>query len=477
MQLSYLFFFTENAHLKQCDDCACSEATLTSFETKNYSSDTQFTAIKDNYFTKLNDEFYLGFSPYAPAGPSVLNQEAFERYQCFLQSPQPISLEIDKQFAQQNLIVPLNHTPEISDTAPSQLSVWLHVTNACNLDCAYCYIQKSSEYMDEDIGKQTIDKLFAIAQTQQFKHLRLKYAGGEALLHFKFIKKIHEYAQKIAQKEQITLSAVILSNGVAITPQMANWLKQEDIKLMISIDGIGTVHDEQRPDKRGKGSFQRIQKTIYEILLPLEIKPEISITVTGINANFIANVVEWALHNKLVFHLNLYRHPSIFPTPLLKENLTLEQQHVINGIRAAYKVIEENLPNYPFLNNLLDKMQSTAHTHTCGVGKNYVVVDHHGQFSQCQMQINQTIPSKLATAIAVLPTLATSTIRNLPIQDKTDCQTCEFRYRCTGGCPIETHRVTGRWDIKSPHCNIYKTLYPEALRLEGLRLLKLHEKL
>ena len=35
-----------------------------------------------------------------------------------------------------------------------------------------------------------------------------------------------------------------------------------------------------------------------------------------------------------------------------------------------------------------------------------------------------------------------------------------------------THRATGRYDIQSPNCNIYKAIYPEAVRLEGLRLLK-----
>jgi uncharacterized protein len=35
-----------------------------------------------------------------------------------------------------------------------------------------------------------------------------------------------------------------------------------------------------------------------------------------------------------------------------------------------------------------------------------------------------------------------------------------------------THRITGRYDIKSPNCAIYKALFPEALRLEALRLLK-----
>ena len=37
---------------------------------------------------------------------------------------------------------------------------------------------------------------------------------------------------------------------------------------------------------------------------------------------------------------------------------------------------------------------------------------------------------------------------------------------------MATFRATGRYDVKSPNCGIYKAIYPEALRLEGLRILK-----
>jgi uncharacterized protein len=58
------------------------------------------------------------------------------------------------------------------------------------------------------------------------------------------------------------------------------------------------------------------------------------------------------------------------------------------------------------------------------------------------------------------------------VEEKEGCRTCDWRYWCTGGCPLLTYRATGRSDIKSPNCNIYKALFPEALRLEALRLLK-----
>ena len=36
---------------------------------------------------------------------------------------------------------------------------------------------------------------------------------------------------------------------------------------------------------------------------------------------------------------------------------------------------------------------------------------------------------------------------------------------------MATFAATGRFDVRSPNCRIYKAVYPEAVRLEGLRLL------
>jgi len=36
---------------------------------------------------------------------------------------------------------------------------------------------------------------------------------------------------------------------------------------------------------------------------------------------------------------------------------------------------------------------------------------------------------------------------------------------------VATFAATGRFDVRSPNCRIYKAVYPEAVRLEGLRLL------
>jgi uncharacterized protein len=63
-------------------------------------------------------------------------------------------------------------------------------------------------------------------------------------------------------------------------------------------------------------------------------------------------------------------------------------------------------------------------------------------------------------------------VQNPSVEEKKECLYCPWRYWCSGGCPLVAYNSTGQYDSKSPNCKIYKTLYPEALRLEGLRLLK-----
>jgi uncharacterized protein len=73
----------------------------------------------------------------------------------------------------------------------------------------------------------------------------------------------------------------------------------------------------------------------------------------------------------------------------------------------------------------------------------------------------------------LIQVVAAGPIHNVGVDAKEGCKDCAWRYCCAGGCPLVTLRATGRTDIRSPNCTIYKTLMPTALRLEGLRLLKI----
>jgi len=323
--------------------------------------------------------------------------------------------------------------------------------------------------MSEETGVDAINRIFEAAVQNGFQRVKLKYAGGEATLHWRLIQRLHERAKELAGQSGLSLSEVVLSNGVFIKPQQAQWLKAEGIKLMISLDGVGEVHDRQRPDVHGNPTFAAVERTVDQVLLPLGIQPDISITVTALNADGIADTARWALERELPVSLNFFRQNTLSAS---RRDLDFEEQQIINGMLSAYRVFEEILPTRPIFDGLLDRVQGDLHTHTCGVGLAYMVITHEGKLAQCQMHLEQPVAENLNDPL--LPLISSGAIRNLSVDEKEGCRDCVYRYRCTGGCPLETFRATGRWDVQSPHCNIYKTLFPEALRLEGLRLLKVN---
>lgn len=450
------------------NDCACPDKAFTLTATA-VPATTHFTAVANVHTQPLTPEYQLAYSPYATDGPAVLNQAAWQRWQQF-QHPRPLQHPIDHQLAQQALLHPHQYTFKPTYQAPETLTAWLHVTNACNLDCPYCYVRKSSARMDEATGIAAVQQIFATAQKHGFKRVKLKYAGGEATLHFKLIRRLHQTAVALAAAHQISLHEVILSNGVHLRPDDADWIAHTGVKLMVSLDGVGQSHDRQRPLRGGGSTFYQLQHTVDHILLPRGITPDITITVTGLNADAAADAVRWSLARNLPVSLNFYRQ-NMRTAP--HHALALEEQQIIRGMLAAYAAFEENLPTRPFLNGLLDRVQAQAHAHTCGVQHSYLVITHQGHLAQCQMHLDSPVQTGLSADL--LPMVANGAIQNLAVDEKEGCRDCQFRYRCTGGCPLETFRATGRWDVQSPHCHIYKTLFPAALRLEGLRLLKVNQ--
>lgn len=317
--------------------------------------------------------------------------------------------------------------------------------------------------------RAAIDATFRSAIANGFKQIKLKYAGGEPLLRFPLIVELHRYAQSLANQHGIDLEGVVLSNGTLLTVEMVEMLKSLGLRLMISLDGLGAYHDLHRRYAGGRGSFADVAEAV-ELALANGLTPNISVTVSSRTADGLPDIVAWILERDLPFSLNFYRENDLSAS---HEDMRLDEQKIINGMLAVFKVIEENLPRRPFLGGIIDRANlSVSHTHTCGVGQNYLVFDQHGQVAKCQMHIRKPITDVHVTDPLAVIRADQIGIQNISVEEKEGCKTCEWKHWCAGGCPLVTYRATGRYDVKSPNCNIYKALFPEALRLEGLRLLK-----
>ncbi|NKQ34624.1 MAG: radical SAM protein [Chloroflexi bacterium] len=454
-----------------CVDCACSlvnavEAKATAVPSATlYHSTTVSTQHLDNAYTLFYGPFHE---------PAVLNKMAVSLLDQFA-VPRPVNPAADKdtqaaiaRLQQARLLTPEGTRFTVQQTS-QQLNAWLHVTDRCNLDCSYCYLPHLKHDMSLETGRQIIETLVETAVTHNYSELKLKYSGGEALLRFPLVKQLHQYAQELTQPHQIKLRGTILSNGTLLTKTIAAEMRALGISLMISLDGLGCIHDAHRPYAGGRGSFNDVQEGIA-IAQNAVLNLVISITISGRNAHGLAELVRWLLTKNLRFNLNFYRENKHSDG-----ELTFEDEQIISGMLAAYKEIEQNMPDYSLLDAIVDRANLSApHLRTCGVGQNYMVFDHNGRVNKCQMHLYDGPPNQTTSQPLTWVQTAPEGIQNLSVEDKDECSSCEWKYWCAGGCPLVTWQATGTFNKRSPNCAIYKAIYPEAMRLEGLRLLQLH---
>ena len=373
-----------------------------------------------------------------------------------------------KQLIELGLLIPkARGTPTLNEN-PSMLTAWLHITDRCNLRCSYCYLPHTRTDMSVETGRAAINAVFRSAQYHNYHQVKLKYAGGEPLLNFSRVSELHQYARRLARRYHLKLDGILLSNGTLLSSKILQTMQTLGLRLMISLDGLYESHHRRRYAD-GKSSVADTLSAI-ELALTHDLIPDISVTVCRQNIKGLPELTAWLLDRNLPFSLNFYRENDC---SVSQSGLWLQEGEMISGMKTVYQEIEKKLPPYSLLNSLVDRTNLLSpHLRTCNACQSYLVIDSLGRICQCQMNYGHPVTNIQASdPLAVIRT-AKQGLQNIPVEEKDGCQDCEWKYWCAGGCPFVTFRATGRYDVKSPNCHIYKALYPEAMRLEGLRLIK-----
>lgn len=348
---------------------------------------------------------------------------------------------------------------------PRQLGVWLHVTNQCNLRCTYCYVSKTNEAMPLPLGQRALRSVFDSMHGQGMHDLTLKYAGGEALLEAETIWALDAYARRLAA-DTIRVKSIILTNGTPLQPALIGELQARDFQLAISLDGLGAAHDNQRPLRGGQPSFRQVQAGI-ERAVAAGLTVSISVVVGPGNLAALPELIDYLLDRDLRFSLTFLRDSSEATVGLAAQDRSL-----IAGMEAAYARIAARPPRFSLMNAALDRVQlEQPHFAACGIGESYIVIKHTGEIASCQMRLGQPVGHvRRGDLLAQIAARTPERPHGTTVDDHQDCRSCDWRYRCAGGCPVVTFSAHGRFDQASPFCGVYKTLIPQLVALEGLRL-------
>ncbi|PYG84365.1 uncharacterized protein LY28_03628 [Ruminiclostridium sufflavum DSM 19573] len=144
----------------------------------------------------------------------------------------------------------------------------IQVTQACNLRCRYCpysgqYDNRShtNKRMSLEMAKRGIDFLWE--HSKDCEEVNLGFYGGEPTLEFNLIKTCMEYAKIKFEGKNVKFS--ITTNGTALTNEMIEYFYDNNVILMISLDGPKEIHDKNRVFADNSGSFEAVMANVRKI--------------------------------------------------------------------------------------------------------------------------------------------------------------------------------------------------------------------
>lgn len=166
---------------------------------------------------------------------------------------------------------------------PPVTTLELILTEGCNLACAYCFEKDMLGYrrMPLDTAKAAVDLLFDYSGNEP--RLRITHFGGEPTLNLATLQGATEYAKSKAVTSGKTVHFDMTTNGVTLNEAMVAYLVEQDIEVLLSIDGLRTTHDRYRLDKRGQGTFERVIEGL-RVLKKARSWISVKLTVMPVNA-------------------------------------------------------------------------------------------------------------------------------------------------------------------------------------------------
>ena len=163
----------------------------------------------------------------------------------------------------------------------------------CNLDCSYCFfLTKEMLYPNSNfrMSDETLESY--IKQTiegHQTPEVMISWQGGEpTLMGLDFFRKALEFEKKYKKPGQI-IQHTIQTNGTLLNDEWAQFFKENNYLVGISLDGPRHLHDVNRVDKGGASTFDRVVRGV-EFLKKNGAEFNILCTVNSTNEDHGADV-------------------------------------------------------------------------------------------------------------------------------------------------------------------------------------------
>lgn len=317
-------------------------------------------------------------------------------------------------------------------------------TMNCNMNCPYCYEEKNSKRMNEEIKNALINFVEKNIIETKMESFHVTWYGGEPLLEKNIILELSKKFIKITEKNGVQYSASIITNGSLLDFETAKMLKN-DCKVglaQITIDGLDNVHNNRRILKNGMNSFGMIINNIEKCKGILNVSIRVNIDKSNIAntedlINYFINEKKW-IDNEITYYF-----APVTDTCNSDINSCFSSREFGEIDSQLLRLIYEK-GNISSINMIYPRSRLSA----CGALQfNNYVVDPDGLLYKCW----ETIGLKEYSVGNIFsgPVLNDELANWLTLDVPQNCIKCNTLPICQAGCPYE--RIKSNSEQKCSH--------------------------
>ena len=157
-------------------------------------------------------------------------------------------------------------------------------SSACNLDCKYCFYRDVAASRETPFRGMMTEKTLELLVREAFRDAchfcGFNFQGGEpTVIGLPFYRRLIEL-QKQFNPSGIEVQNAIQTNGFCIDEEWAAFLGENGFLIGLSLDGPAKIHNQNRIDQNGKGSWNRVMKAA-RLLKKYRVPVNILSVVTG----------------------------------------------------------------------------------------------------------------------------------------------------------------------------------------------------
>ena len=338
-------------------------------------------------------------------------------------------------------------------------------SSKCNINCSYCFYNETAcnrntgDYgiIKEDTMKKIISEASNFCETGMCS---IGFQGGEPMLAgIDFYRNMLKHIKQNVKGTKFIFT--LQTNGILINEEWAEFFRGNNFLLGISLDGTKKIHDNNRKNHSGNGTFDEVMKSV-ELLKKYNVNFNILTVVTKELAENIEEVYDFYKKNEFYYlqfipyieteenmKTGKYNLTADIYTDFLNKLFDLWYADLINDMGVSIRYFDNIIGRflgYPYeacdmrgVCSCQNIIESDGSVYPC----DFYAYDEYKLGSITENTFDEIHKSRKAEKF----------IRESTIVNK-ECLECEYRSLCCNGC--KKHRDI---EHKNRFCKTYKDFF------------------